>query len=118
VETATATSDGRRDWLRSERRGSDSGGRDGGCRGSGVWSEAVGERAGAERRAVGERRARGDGRRGSACGAAVGRGAVDVTRGSHAAVARYHAGPARRATADKRGPLVSDFRIKIYPEGN
>jgi hypothetical protein len=24
----------------------------------------------------------------------------------------------RRATADKRDPLVSDFRVKNYPEGN
>jgi hypothetical protein len=41
-----------------------------------------------------------------------------MARGGHAAAARSCPGPARRATADKRGPLVSDFRIKIYPEGN
>jgi hypothetical protein len=33
-------------------------------------------------------------------------------------VAHCRAGPARRATADKRGPLVSYFSIKIYPERN
>jgi hypothetical protein len=34
---------------------------------------------------------------------------VGVARGGHAAAARCHAGPVRRATADKRDPLVSDF---------
>jgi hypothetical protein len=40
--------------------------------------------------------------------------AVGAARGGQAAAARYRAGPARRATADKRGPLVSDFRIKKF----
>jgi hypothetical protein len=57
-------------WLRSGRRGSDSGGRDGGYRGGGAWSKAVGKRAGAARRrsatvqSAGHGRAqRGDGQR-------------------------------------------------------
>jgi hypothetical protein len=33
--------------------------------------------------------------------------------GGHAAAARCRAGPVRRVMADKRDPLVSDFRIKI-----
>jgi hypothetical protein len=44
--------------------------------------------------------------------------AVGVAHGGHAAAALCRVGPAWRATTDKRGPLVSDFRIKIYPEGN
>jgi hypothetical protein len=44
--------------------------------------------------------------------------AVGVACGGHVAAVCCRAGPAWRATADKRGPLVSDFRIKIYPERN
>jgi hypothetical protein len=51
---ATGDGDGRRGRLRSERPDSDSGGRDCGCQGGGAWSEAVGKRAGAARRAVGD----------------------------------------------------------------
>jgi hypothetical protein len=40
---------------------------------------------------------------------------VGAVRGGHEGAARFRAGPVRRVTAD---PLVSDFRIKIYPEGN
>jgi hypothetical protein len=38
-----------------------------------------------------------------------------AAHGSHAAMARCHAGPARCATSDRWGLLVSDFRIKIHP---
>jgi hypothetical protein len=41
---------------------------------------------------------------------------VGAARGSHAATARCRTGPARRAASDRWGPLVSDFRIKNYPE--
>jgi hypothetical protein len=84
------------------------------------------ERGGAEGGARG-RRARGDGRCGAECGAAVGARrcpdsalscAGGVARGGHAAAARCHVGLARRATADKRGPLSAIFELKIYPKGN
>jgi hypothetical protein len=67
--------------LRSERRGSDSGGRDGGCRGGGAWSEAVGEQAGARgtRSASGGREAA-VGRGAAKARCAVGRGAAKVRR--------------------------------------
>jgi hypothetical protein len=77
-------------------------------------------------RAVGERRARGDGRRSAVRGVVGARRcpdsalscAVSVECGGHVAAARCRAGPARRATADKRGPLSVIFELKIYPEGN
>jgi hypothetical protein len=55
-------------------------------------------------------------RRGSAVGtrgcavptAALSR-CADAAHGGHAAAGHCRTGPARRATADKRGPLVSDF---------
>jgi hypothetical protein len=101
-----------------------SGGRDDGCQGgarrgreAGGTSEAVGA---ARREAIGgcagERREGVVGTRrrpDSALSRAVG-----AARGGHAATARCRAGPVRRATADKRDPLVSDFRTKNYPEGN
>jgi hypothetical protein len=37
-----------------------------------------------------------------------------TARGIHAATARCHAAPARRATSDRWDPLVSVFRIKIH----
>jgi hypothetical protein len=43
---------------------------------------------------------------------------VDAAHGGHAAVALCRAGPVRPAMADKWGPLISDFQIKIYPEEN
>jgi hypothetical protein len=113
------------------------------CAGSGDGSDALGQRgvassnrgtqtrpvgvavAHARRGAVGRqagaaRRCRGVGGAGEAsCQDA--RRAVPtaaLSRGGHAATARCHVGPARRAAADRSGPLVSDFRIKIHPEGN
>jgi hypothetical protein len=72
-------------------------------------------------------RARGDGRvarrrRGNAVGtrghavptAALSR-CAGAARGGHVAVARCHAGPARRTAAGMWGPLVSDFQIKNIP---
>jgi hypothetical protein len=50
------------------------------------------------------------------------RGSAVTTRGRAVPIAALShcadTGPARRTTADKRGPFVSDFRIKIYPEEN
>jgi hypothetical protein len=81
---------------------------------------AVGRQAGAARRCrgvggAGEASCQ-DARR-AVPTAALSRG-VGTARGGHAAMARCHVGPARRAAADRSGPLVSDFRIKIHPEGN
>jgi hypothetical protein len=81
---------------------------------------AVGRRAGAVRRC------RGVGGAGDAScrdvrravpTAALSRG-VGAARGGHAATVRCRVGPARRTASDRWGPLVSDFRIKIHPEGN
>jgi hypothetical protein len=41
---------------------------------------------------------------------------VSAARDGHTAAARCRVGPARRAKANKRGPLVSDFRIKNLPQ--
>jgi hypothetical protein len=41
-----------------------------------------------------------------------------AARGSHAAMARCQAGPARRAASDRWDPPVSNFRIKITPDEN
>jgi hypothetical protein len=115
----TTTGDGR------ARRGGGSG--DGSARTAGARTRLVGAVAALARQLSaarvrrsgcgGEREARSGGGRGEVtlggteCGALSGRSAVGVARGRRA-------GLARRATADKRGPLVSDFRIKIYLEGN
>jgi hypothetical protein len=76
------------------------------------------------RRSAEERRERGGGRqlccrdaRRAVPTAALSR-CASATRGGHAAAPRCRAGPVRHATADKRDSLVSDFQIKIYPEGN
>jgi hypothetical protein len=85
---------------------------------------AVRASAARARRSTGEGRERGGGRQlccqDARCAvliAALSR-CADATRGGHAVAARCRACPVRRATADKRDPLVSDFQIKIYPEGN
>jgi hypothetical protein len=41
-----------------------------------------------------------------------------AARGSHAAMARCQAGPARTAASDRWDPLVSVFQIKITPDEN
>jgi hypothetical protein len=82
---------------------------------SGGREAAVGHGAVKARRAVVTRGARSRQR----LKAAVPTRRVAATRQWRAAArARCCAGPVQRATADKRGPLLSDFRIKNYPEGN
>jgi hypothetical protein len=105
------------------------------------WSEAGrAARGGGRRRAVGAatcraRRRRGDAWRGrgerarltAVSGDVVGtalsrcpdsgfKPRVGTAHGSHVAAACCRAGPAWLATTDKRGPLISDFRIKKYPK--
>jgi hypothetical protein len=92
-----------------------------------VWAAAAHARRGAVgRRAGAARRCRGvDGAGEASCRdarravptVALSRG-IGTACGGHAATARCHMGPARRAATDRSGPLISDFRIKIHPEGN
>jgi hypothetical protein len=89
---------------------------------------AVGAEAARARRSGGGWRGRCDGRWRAARGgcqdarcavptAALSHG-VGAARGSHTAVVHCRVGPAWRAATDRSGPVVSDFRIKIHPEGN
>jgi hypothetical protein len=98
----------------------DHGSRGASCRDDGGAREAaVGTRREGEVALSGGRAARGscrDARR-AVPTAALSR-CIGAARGGHVAAVRCRAIPAKRATADKRGPLVSDFRIKNYPEGN
>jgi hypothetical protein len=105
---------------------SDHGGRGASCRDDGGAREAAVGRVSGGRRRSARRVGRGRERRGPGSCRDVRRAVstvalsrcVGTARGGHAAAARCCTGPARHATTDRSGPLVSDFRIKIHPEGN
>jgi hypothetical protein len=78
--------------------------------GRGVFGQRRTRRSGDGRRGRGGRCRAGAGERGSCRDpiAALSHG-IGAAHGGHAAAARCRAGPARRTTSDRWGPLVGDF---------